>query len=39
LNKRTIAGHTLPSGMLSTYLDDEQYGAATYIKQDTDKKL
>jgi hypothetical protein len=37
LNKRTIAGHTLPSGMLSGYLDDEQYGAATYIKQDVDK--
>jgi hypothetical protein len=37
MNKRTIAGHTLPSGMLSTYLDDEQYGASTYIKQDVDK--
>jgi hypothetical protein len=22
-NKRTVAGHTLPSGMLSGYLDDE----------------
>jgi len=37
LNKRTIAGHTLPSGMLSTYLDDEQYGGSTrYLKPDSD---
>ena len=35
LNKRKVAGNTLPSGMLSGYLDDELYGAATYLKQES----